>query len=240
MRNVFRMDVVLPVLLLILASGCATRGWVLEQMDKQQAEVGAQQAQMGQRIDQVSSETQRVSKQVDSVEGRANQAVQKADNATARVGALETQVKSASEAARGAMTKADGVDGRVTKLWSAQQTAKQNRHDATIVDTLHVQFGFDRSDLDDGAQTALLGLVKELQANSNLTVELVGYTDTKGAREYNNMLSQRRVDAVRRFLVEKGVQTSRIQAVGLGPMGDRAVPEAQKRRVSARLLIDQD
>ena len=138
------------------------------------------------------------------------------------------------------MTRAEGVDGRVTKLWSAQQSAKQNRHDATIVDTLHVQFGFDRSDLDDGAQTALLGLVKELQANSNLTVELVGYTDTKGAREYNNMLSQRRVDAVRRFLVEKGVQTSRIQAVGLGPLGDRAVPEAQKRRVSARLLIGQD
>ena len=83
-------------------------------------------------------------------------------------------------------------------------------------------------------------MVKELKANPNLTVELVGYTDMKGAREYNYNLSQRRVDAVRRFLVEKGVQTGRIQADGLGALGDRGVPEAQKRRVSARLMIEQD
>jgi OOP family OmpA-OmpF porin len=86
----------------------------------------------------------------------------------------------------------------------------------------------------------LLGLVKELEANPNLLVELMGYTDTKGAREYNYNLSQRRVDAVRRFLVERGVQSSRIQAVGLGALNDRVVPDAQKRRVSARLLIEQD
>ena len=77
------------------------------------------------------------------------------------------------------------------------------------------------------------------QRVGDLTVELVGYTDTKGAREYNYSLSQRRVDAVRRFLVEKGVQPSRIQAVGLGPLADPVLPEAQKRRVSARLLVDQ-
>jgi outer membrane protein OmpA-like peptidoglycan-associated protein len=86
----------------------------------------------------------------------------------------------------------------------------------------------------------LLGLVKDLQASPNLTVELVGYTDMKGTREYNYSLSQRRVDAVRRFLVEKGVQTGRIQAVSLGALSDRGVPEAQKRRVSARLMIEQD
>ena len=51
--------------------------------------MGNQQAEMGQRIDQVSSETQRVNKRVDSVEGRVNQAVQKAESTGARVGALE-------------------------------------------------------------------------------------------------------------------------------------------------------
>jgi OOP family OmpA-OmpF porin len=103
-----------------------------------------------------------------------------------------------------------------------------------------VYFGFDRSDLDDGAQTVLLALVKELQANPSLTVELAGYTDTKGPREYNYQLSQRRVEAVRRFLVDKGVGLSRIQAVGLGPVIAAQTPEAQKRRVTARLMLDQD
>jgi outer membrane protein OmpA-like peptidoglycan-associated protein len=247
MRHISRMGVLLPALLLIAASGCATKGWVLEELSRQQAEMGNQQAEMGQRIDQVGSETQRVSKRVDSVEGRVSQASQKIESTDVRVGALQSSVTSASEAARGAreradaaMTKAEGVDAGLKKLWSNQQNTKQNRHNTRTVETVNVQFGFDRSELDDGAQTTLLGLVKDLQANPNLTVELVGYTDTKGAREYNYNLSQRRVDAVRRFLVEKGVQTGRIQAVGLGVLGDRGVPEAQKRRVSARLMIEQD
>ena len=247
MRHVSRMGVLLPAVLIIAASGCATKGWVLEELGRQQAELRTQQAEMGQRIDQVGSETQRVNKRVDSVEGRASQAFQKAESASVRLGALESSVTSTSEAARGAreradaaMTKAEGVDSGLTKLRSSQHNAKYNRHNTRTVETVNVQFGFDRSDLDDGAQTTLLGLVKDLQANPNLTVELVGYTDMKGAREYNYNLSQRRVDAVRRFLIGKGVQTSRIQAVSLGALGDRGVPEAQKRRVSARLMIEQD
>ena len=247
MRHVSRMGVLLPAVLIIAASGCATKGWVLEELGRQQAELRTQQAEMGQRIDQVGSETQRVNKRVDSVEGRASQAFQKAESTSVRLGALESSVTSASEAARGAreradaaMTKAEGVEGGLAKLRSNQYNAKYNRHNTRTVETVNVQFGFDRSDLDDGAQTTLLGLVKDLQANPNLTVELMGYTDMKGAREYNYNLSQRRVDAVRRFLVEKGVQTSRIQAVSLGALGDRGVPEAQKRRVSAKLMIEQD
>ena len=158
-----------------------------------------QQVEMGQRIDQVGAETQRVNKRVDSVEGRASQAVQQAESTGARLGALESSVTSASEAARGAreradaaMTKAKGADRGLTKLRSNQDNIKLNRHNTRMVETVNVQFGFDRSDLDDGAQTTLLGLVKDLQANPNLIVELVGYTDLKGAREYNYNLSQRR------------------------------------------------
>ena len=78
MRHVSRMGVLLPALLLIATSGCATKGWVVEEVGRQQAEMGRQQAEMsnqqaemGQRIDQVGSETQRVNKRVDTVEGRA-------------------------------------------------------------------------------------------------------------------------------------------------------------------------
>ena len=77
-------------------------------------------------------------------------------------------------------------------------------------------------------------------ANPSLTVELVGYTDTKGARQYNYQLSQRRVEAARRFLAEKGIGLSRIQAVGLGPITVEKAPDAQKRRVTAKLMLDQD
>jgi outer membrane protein OmpA-like peptidoglycan-associated protein len=222
------------VTLLIVATGCATKGWVREEMGKQEAQVGQR---IGQVDDRIGAEAQRVDKRVDIVEGRVSQEAQKTD---VRVGTLETSITSTSEAARGAreradaaMAKAEGVDGRLTKLWN-------NRYNAKVADTVNVQFGFDRSELDDGAQTTLLGLVREMQANPGLTVELIGYTDTKGPRDYNYNLSQRRVDSVRRFLIERGVQIGRIQAVGLGALSDRATPEPQKRRVAAKLMVDQD
>ena len=237
MRHVSRTGVLVSATLLIVATGCATKGWVREEMGKQEAQVGQRIGQVDERI---GAEAQRVDKRVDSVEGRVSQEAQKTDGMGVRVGTLETSITSTSEAARGAreradaaMAKAEGVDSRLTKLWN-------NRYNAKLVETVNVQFGFNRSELDDGAQTTLLGLVKEMQANPGLTVELAGYTDMKGARDYNYNLSQRRVESVRRFLVERGVQIGRIQAVGLGALSDRATPEAQKRRVAAKLMIDQD
>jgi outer membrane protein OmpA-like peptidoglycan-associated protein len=237
MRHVSRTGVLVSATLLIVATGCATKGWVREEMGKQEAQVGQRIGQVDERI---GAEAQRVDKRVDVVEGRVSQEAQKTDSMGVRVGTLETSITSTSEAARGAreradaaMSRAEAVDSRLTKLWN-------NRYNAKVVETVNVQFGFNRSELDDGAQTTLVGLVKEMQANPGLTVELAGYTDMKGARDYNYSLSQRRVEAVRRFLVEKGVQIGRIQAVGLGALSDRATPEAQKRRVAAKLMIDQD
>lgn len=237
MRHVSPTKILLPAAMLILVSGCATKGWVREELSRRDTQIDQRIVQVDERV---GSETQRVDKRVDGVEGRVTQEAQKAEGMGVRVGNLETTVTSTSDAVRSAreradaaMAKAEGVDGRITKLWN-------NRYNGKVVDTINVQFGFDRSELDDGAQTTLLGLVKELQTNPGLTVELIGYTDMKGAREYNYTLSQRRVDAVRRFLVERGVQIGRIQAVGLGAMNGRETPEAQKRRVIARLMIDQD
>jgi outer membrane protein OmpA-like peptidoglycan-associated protein len=223
--------------MLILISGCATKNWVREELGKREAEISQRIVKVD---DRVGEETLRVDKRVEGVEGRVTQEAQRVDGMGVRVGTLETSVTSTSEAVRtareradAAMAKAEGVDSRLTRLWA-------NRYNPKVVDSVNVQFGFDRAMLDDGAQTALLGVVKELQANPSLIVELIGYTDMKGPREYNYALSQRRVESVRRFLVEKGVQVARIQAVGLGAMTDRATPEAQKRRVTAKLMLDQD
>jgi outer membrane protein OmpA-like peptidoglycan-associated protein len=243
MRQVARIGVLLPAMLIVV-SGCATKSWVQEELGRRDAELNQRIAKVG---DQAAEETQRVDKRVEGVEGRVTEETQKVDGIGSRVGTLETSlvstrdavvstseaVRTARERADGAMARAEGVDGRLTRLWA-------NRYNPRVVETVHVHFGFGRATLDDGAQTALLGLVKELQANQNLAVELTGYTDMKGPREYNVALSQRRVESVRRFLVEKGVQLARIQALGLGAMTDSATPETQKRRVTAKLMLDQD
>jgi outer membrane protein OmpA-like peptidoglycan-associated protein len=131
-----------------------------------------------------------------------------------------------------AMTRADEVDTRLTRLWT-------NRNQRNQVDTLNVQFGFDKSELDDRAQTALANLVKELKENPKLGVELQGYADPVGPGPYNVQLSNRRVEAVRRYLVGQGIELPRIHSIGLGPIAGGG-PNADKRRVTLRVTTDKD
>ena len=229
MRKVAWMGIVVPAML-VLVSGCASKGWVREELGKRDTELGQR---IGKVDERVGEEAQRVGKRVETVEGRVNEEGQRVSTLEGSITSVSETARNARESANAAMARAEGVDSRLTRLWG-------NRYSPKLVDTIHVQFGFDRAELDDGAQTALLGVVKELQANPGLVVELAGYTDMKGAREYNYVLSQRRVESVRRFLAEKGVQLGRIHAVGFGALPDRAMPEAQKRRVSAKLMLEQD
>jgi outer membrane protein OmpA-like peptidoglycan-associated protein len=168
----------------------------------------------------------RVDERVTAVEQRVNQMNQ-------RVQTLEGGVAGAQSRADEAARKAEGVDGRLTRLWT-------NRFNQKTADSLEVYFSPDSIDLSDAAQTALTSVVKELKAHPTLTVELGGYTDPRGAVDYNYALSQRRVDTVRRFLVDRGVQLARIQAASLGPISGTDIPDVKKRRVTVRLMADQE
>jgi len=192
----------------LLLTGCATKDWVRDMMGKAAADTDSK---IGEQKIRVEGMGFRMAK----VEEQATKAGERADAAHAR--------------AEAAHVRADGVDERLTRLWSS-------RHKRQDVESMDVTFGFDRWELDDGAQTTLLGFIKELQANPNLTVDLTGYTDPTGDVPYNIGLSQRRVEAVRRFLVSKGVALPRIQAIGLGVLDDGALTDAQKRRVTVRLM----
>lgn len=248
MKRTIGIAMLLPAVVLVLASGCATKKWVRETLGQRETVIHQQVDQrMDQRDARIGDRIGTVDNRVTGEAQRVDGIGQRVDGMGQRIGTVETSVGEASTAAAGArdaansakdtsssaLTKAEDSDRRLTKLWT-------NRYNPKVVESIDVRFGFDKADLDDGAQTALLALIKELQANPSLTVELLGYTDMKGPREYNYQLSQRRVDAVRRFLVDKGVSLARIQAVGLGPYTASKAPEPQKRRVTAKLMIDQD
>jgi outer membrane protein OmpA-like peptidoglycan-associated protein len=72
----------------------------------------------------------------------------------------------------------------------------------------------------------------------NLTVE--GHTDSQGSVNYNLDLSQRRADAVRSYLVERGYQGDLIQAHGLGkgnPIADNASAEGRANNRRVEIII---
>lgn len=71
-----------------------------------------------------------------------------------------------------------------------------------------------------------------LDQNKDITVEIRGYTDNVGSRAANLRLSQRRADAVKAWLVKKGIAASRITAKGYGmdnPVADNKTAEGRQK-----------
>jgi outer membrane protein OmpA-like peptidoglycan-associated protein len=215
---------VLLVVVALVTSACATKGWVNEMM-------GRKGEQIDQRFARTDTAVTEVGDGARIAKDRAEAAYTRAEGAYTRADGAYTRADNAFGRADAAFGRADEVNGRLTRLWTG-------RHKRDLVETLHVQFAFDRSDLTDGAQTALLQVTKELKDNPGLTVDLEGYTDPKGPREYNVGLSQRRVESVRRFLVSNGADLSRIHSVGLGPLQASNEQPALQRRVTVRLMIN--
>lgn len=170
---------------------------------------------------------------VAAVEGRMNEMSQRLDQVGGQVQRLEGGVAAAQGRADEAAKKAESADQRLTRLWT-------NRFNQKQADSLEIYFSPDSIELTDAAQTARPAVVREMEAHPTLTVELGGYTDPRGALDYNYGLSQRRVDAVRRFLMDKGVQLARIQSASLGPIATAGIPDVKKRRVTVRLMADQE
>jgi outer membrane protein OmpA-like peptidoglycan-associated protein len=230
----------------LVTVGCATKKFVREEVSKSEAKLGADVGRvdaslteekarttaLNDELGQTKTAVQRADQNATEATTLAKTAQGRADEGVAKATQAQTRADEAHAAAGQAMAKADETSTRLTRLWS-------NRNKRVPGDTVAILFRFDKSELDDRGQTALLDVAKQLQENPNLSVELEGYTDNVGNLPYNVQLSQRRSEAVRRFLVEKGVEMNRINSIGLGdikPSADNTTPKGreQNRRVMVR------
>ncbi|MGH8594306.1 MAG: OmpA family protein [Gammaproteobacteria bacterium] len=85
-----------------------------------------------------------------------------------------------------------------------------------------VQFG--AAALRPRTEETLTELVSVLENNPDIRVRLEGYTDNVGQESSNEMLSQKRAESVKDYLVSEGIDASRIKTIGLGernPIDDR-------------------
>ena len=97
----------------------------------------------------------------------------------------------------------------------ADVVGEQLRKNAMAADTLFF-FGFDKSDLSQGALDDLDAHAKYLSAVRAAKVRLEGHGDERGTRAYNLALGERRANAVARYLVIQGVNRSQIETVSYG------------------------
>jgi outer membrane protein OmpA-like peptidoglycan-associated protein len=101
-------------------------------------------------------------------------------------------------------------------------------------------FDFDKSNLRPDAVQALEAALPQLTKNKAKSFEIAGHTDSVGSEEYNMGLGSRRAQSVYGFLVDRGIDASRLQIKSYGesnPVADNSTKSgrAQNRRVE---LID--
>ena len=98
-----------------------------------------------------------------------------------------------------------------------------------------VFFAFDSSAISSDAAEALKSQAKWLKKHEQVKVVVQGYCDERGTREYNLALGERRANAVKQYLVSKGVAADRISTISYGKerpavLGSNEAAWAQNRR----------
>ena len=86
----------------------------------------------------------------------------------------------------------------------------------------NVQFKTNSDILLPSSAKDLSKLAEHLDKNDSLTAIIKGHTDSTGSEEYNIELSQRRAEAVKKYLVSLGIDSNRIQAKGMGSAESKA------------------
>ncbi len=104
---------------------------------------------------------------------------------------------------------------------------------------LNIEFDFDKSDIRPRYHDELRTVGDYMNKYPDVNMAIEGHTDSIGTDEYNQALSQRRVDSVKNYIVEKfNIDGKRIKATGYGesrPIADNSTDEGRQknRRVEA-------
>lgn len=145
--------------------------------------------------------------------------------------AREREARLSAQRAEEAGQKADAAGARAQSLEQELADLKAKKTDRGIVLTLgDVLFDTGQATLKPGAYATIDRLADTLKEADDRRVLIEGHTDSVGSSEYNQSLSERRAGAVQTALLERGVPSSQINAVGKG----EDVPVASNDNVGGR------
>lgn len=104
-----------------------------------------------------------------------------------------------------------------------------------------IYFDVNRDTIKPRSQPKLMAAVEVLTTYPSIRLEITGHTDNRGKHDYNVDLSQRRAASVRQYLVDQGIDESRVEIRGAGPdepidTNRTSAGRAKNRRIEFKVL----
>jgi outer membrane protein OmpA-like peptidoglycan-associated protein len=213
----------------LLAGGCATKKYVRNTAAPIQA-----------KVDQVGDQTNRNGQQIEDTRNQVKQVDEKATNgisaATERASSADQHAATADQHAGEAMNRANQANQlgeQNSQGLTSLRGVIANIDDYKLQTSVAVPFGFNKYALTNDSKQDLDKLASDVKADKRFFIAVEGYTDSTGSRTYNEMLSQKRADAVVHYLVAKHeIPIYRIHMIGLGM--EKPVDEAKNRSARAK------
>lgn len=226
--NMVKMPAVMAgVTVLALGSwGCATKKHVREAI-----------APVQNQVNEVQKQTADNKQAIGDLERQVSVADEKAGDAGKMATDAGAAAAKANEAAMRAGQKADGANSLAQETSNSLKGVVDNLDNYRLVDTKKVYFRFGQSSLSKDEQAQLDEMVKNLASMKNVVIEVEGYTDRTGSKNYNLALSQKRAEAVVRYLAAQNVPLRRIHQLGVGEaQSDGRANNKEDRRVDVRVF----
>jgi len=230
----------------LLGTGCATKKYVAKTVapveqrvtgtETKNTEQDKQIASQGSEIQEMDRDLSKTKETLTDTTNTANQANAAAKAADQKATGAQEAASSAQQSADNAKTFAEqGLDrlGRTVDGLNKYQMAKSET----------VLFGVGRDALNADAKQQLDDLAKQANGMDRYVIEIQGFTDKTGPASYNDILSQRRAEAVARYLtIEYKIPVRSITMLGEGyaqPVADDKTRDGRKqnRRVEVKLWV---
>jgi OmpA-OmpF porin, OOP family len=222
----------------LFASGCATKKYVRNTVSPVDARVSEHDKVLEANKKQLGD----LETGLSGANERAQGAQTTADRAVKDASAANQLAGDAGHRADSARDAADKSMARVGEVENSFNTKIDNIQNYKVMTTDSVLFKFGSAELTPDAQAKLDSMAGGLSGKKNFVIEVEGFTDRTGSKQYNLDLSQRRADAVARYLTTKHqVPLFAIHMIGMGkdsPVADNKTRDgrSQNRRVEVRML----
>jgi outer membrane protein OmpA-like peptidoglycan-associated protein len=213
-----------------------------EQLARAKAE--AEQASARNARDKADADAARAA--AERAKADAERAAQDLANEKARADAARAASAADAERARTAVQQAEQEKAALrAKLQQQLNIVLETRETARglIVNMSDVLFDSGKATLRPGAREKLAKVAGILLAYPGLSMQIEGHTDSVGAADYNQELSERRANAVRSFLIEQGISTGTVVARGLGktqPVATNGTAAGRQQNRRVELIVSGD